>query len=152
MKANELRIGNYFMDRGGEVLRLDFWDSPDKLAMNNVVEGTVWHPLTEDVKHAQPITLTEEWLLKFGLVQCMKEATIKLDDEVSENEWCEIEKEWFYYLSDLIEKYESPLQQEIEKWIRLRAQADIEIDLLKSQKDIDPEMQKIINKRFFDMI
>ena len=68
MKANELRIGNYFMDRGGKVLRLDFWDSPGKLAMNNVIEGTVWHPLTEDVKYAKPVPLTEEWLLRFGFV------------------------------------------------------------------------------------
>ena len=57
MKANELRLGNYVVENSivTEILQSEF---------NNVIginDGFVY--LEDNVK---PITLTEEWLLKFG--------------------------------------------------------------------------------------
>ena len=65
MKANELRIGNLFKDRGGKVLRLDFWDHMVP-AQRVFIEGSEMHPLTEYLDYCQPVPLTEEWLLRFG--------------------------------------------------------------------------------------
>lgn len=66
MNSNELRIGNYFKDRGGKILRLDFWDLGMKPAQRNFVEGLEVHAFTEDLQYCQPIPLTEEILLKCG--------------------------------------------------------------------------------------
>jgi hypothetical protein len=63
MKSTELRIGNYVMDRGNKVLLIDHWEYKDKISEKRI-DG--YHPFTEFVEHLQPITLTEEWLLKFG--------------------------------------------------------------------------------------
>jgi len=63
MKASELRIGNYVMDRGNKVLLIDHWEYKDKISEKRI-DG--YHPFTEYVEHLQPIPLTEEWLFKFG--------------------------------------------------------------------------------------
>lgn len=76
MKANELRIGNYFLDRGGNILQLHFWEGPDKLAMNNIHGGITFHPLTEYIGEAKPIHITEEWLLRFGFEKIKNESYI----------------------------------------------------------------------------
>ena len=65
MKANELRIGNYFLDRGNKTLRID-WFERSKACMTMMIGNMEVHPLTEDFEYMQPIPLTEEWLLKFG--------------------------------------------------------------------------------------
>ncbi len=72
MKAYELRIGNYVLDRGNKILRIDYWECKDKVAQdmgNYFCEpfGLMpYHPLTEEVEFLKPIQLTEEWLLKFN--------------------------------------------------------------------------------------
>lgn len=66
MKASEFRVGNYFTDRGGKVLRLDFWDLGMKPAQKIYIEGVSVHPITEELEYCQPIPLTEEVLLKCG--------------------------------------------------------------------------------------
>lgn len=63
MKASELRIGNFVMDRGGKVLLIDHWEYENKISEKRV-DGL--QPFTEFVEYLQPIPLTEEWLLKFG--------------------------------------------------------------------------------------
>lgn len=63
IRANELRIGNFVMDRGGKVLLIDHWEYENKISEKRV-DGL--HPFTEFVEYLQPIALTEEWLLKFG--------------------------------------------------------------------------------------
>jgi hypothetical protein len=74
MKANELRIGNLVLDRGGKILTIDrFYGNkiecdvkgmPDKDPLTST--PIYYHPLTEEIEYLQPIPLTEEWLLKFG--------------------------------------------------------------------------------------
>ena len=66
MEAQELRIRNYFLDRGGKLIQLHYWESAGKIAQNMVVGGMTVHPMTENVEYLMPIPLTEEWLLKFG--------------------------------------------------------------------------------------
>jgi hypothetical protein len=53
MKANEIRLGNYYNDNG-EI---------KKISPNDIVE--LWEA---DRTWINPIPLTEEWLLKFGFV------------------------------------------------------------------------------------
>ena len=55
MKANELRIGNYVYDNLGGVLK---------------IKGI---SLDSTLSHIKPIPLTEEWLLKFGLMSIKTE-------------------------------------------------------------------------------
>lgn len=77
IQANELRIGNFFLDRGGKLLRID-WFEHDKLCMSNPItvepdeyfapDGKMFgHPYTEDIEFANPIKLTEERLTDLGL-------------------------------------------------------------------------------------
>ncbi len=63
VRASELRIGNFVMDRGGKILFIDHWEYENKISEKRV-DGL--HPFTEFVEYLQPIPLTEEWLLKFG--------------------------------------------------------------------------------------
>jgi len=66
MKANELRIGNYFTDEDKEpftLKRIEFEDDEADctLVYGNAVKGDyVW------IEDAKPIPLTEEWLVKLG--------------------------------------------------------------------------------------
>ena len=65
MEANELRIGNLLFDRGSRLLRLDFWDF-GKPAQRMFLADVERHPMTEDLEHCQPISITEEWLVQLG--------------------------------------------------------------------------------------
>lgn len=67
--AKSLRIGNYFYDRGGKILKLEFWDGPGKMAQNNVIGGITFHPLTEYTEHANPIPLSGDILIKAGFTK-----------------------------------------------------------------------------------
>ena len=66
MEAKELRIGNYVLDRGGKILRIDWWENINKVCMDMNINGQKVHPLTEHAEYCQPIPLTEQWLLDFG--------------------------------------------------------------------------------------
>ena len=73
MKANELRIGNWVMDRGGKQWQIYEWEYHDKVAAEPPIFGVdevfgkmIAHPFTEDIDYLQPIPLTEEWLVMFG--------------------------------------------------------------------------------------
>ncbi len=59
----ELRHGNYVLDRAGKTLRID-WFERDKVCFKQELEGVEVHPLTESFSYLEPITLTEEILLK----------------------------------------------------------------------------------------
>jgi hypothetical protein len=67
MKANELRIGNYVTDDDGvsiySVARVETWNNGDDFNVYVLELGRKERYLEGDFK---PITLTEEWLLKFG--------------------------------------------------------------------------------------
>jgi len=74
IQANELRIGNLVYDRGGKVLSVDRFchgkiECDIKVMPNKTLAGihSHYHPLTEEIEFCDPIPLTEEWLLKFGL-------------------------------------------------------------------------------------
>ena len=74
IKPEELRLGNYVKDRGGKTIRIDFFehfekDYDCKFGQKNFFNGDEVHPLTEYTQYAQPIALTEEWLLKFGFIK-----------------------------------------------------------------------------------
>ena len=74
IQSNEIRIGNYFLDRGGKVLLIDHWECKDKVSTKQqfVESGDKsfpLHPMTEQVEYLQPIKLTEDWLDRFGLVK-----------------------------------------------------------------------------------
>ena len=74
IKANELRIGNHVLDRGNKILTIDRFignkiecdikGMPDK-SINGI--PIYYHPFTEEINYLNPIPLTEEWLLKFGI-------------------------------------------------------------------------------------
>ena len=86
MKANELRIGNYVSDRGGKVLRIDWWENINKVCMDMNINGSKVHPLTEHPEHCKPIPLTEEWLLKFGFKMLNKKCFYLNDIKVLINQ------------------------------------------------------------------
>jgi hypothetical protein len=67
MKANELRIGNFVKDRGGKILRID-WFEQDKVCMEMRLEENPVHPLTEYFNYLRPIPLTPQILFKAGFV------------------------------------------------------------------------------------
>jgi hypothetical protein len=71
--ANELRLGNFVKDRGGKVIRIDFLEHiqngyDTKFGQLIFLEGNEVHPMTEYTDYAEPIQLTEEWLIKLGFV------------------------------------------------------------------------------------
>ena len=63
MKANELRIGNYVLDRGNKLILIDHWEYRDKISSKREEN---FHPLTEFVDYLKPIRLTEDRLIEFG--------------------------------------------------------------------------------------
>jgi hypothetical protein len=76
IKANELRIGNWISDSGGKIWQIDFWESANKVSSKypsmgiHTVFGEIFaHPFTEEVEYLQPILITEEILLKCGLIK-----------------------------------------------------------------------------------
>jgi len=73
IKANELRIGNWIMDRGNKMWAINCWESANKVAAKSPLLGehpihgeTFGHPLTEYIQYLQPIPLTPEILEKCG--------------------------------------------------------------------------------------
>jgi len=66
--ANELRIGNYIKDRGGKVLKID-WFEKNKACCQNMFMGQEVHPLTEDFGYMDPIPLTPEILERCGFIE-----------------------------------------------------------------------------------
>lgn len=76
IQPQELRIGNYVYDRGEKVIRIDFFEHLEngydcKFGQNGepLPDGAPAHPLTEYTDYAEPIPLTEEWLVKLGFVE-----------------------------------------------------------------------------------
>ena len=91
MKANELRIGNYYY---GDVL---FPSEYNVITANDLVELDS-DPLDD---YYQPLPLTEEWLLKFGFEK--KENSLftkKLEYIYNSLKYCEDYKIWIYYNDD----------------------------------------------------
>lgn len=69
LTAKELRMGNYVLDRGDKIIRIDWWETLNKACMDMNINGQKVHPLTENVEYCQPIPLTEQWLLDFGFIK-----------------------------------------------------------------------------------
>lgn len=71
IQAKEIRIGHYFQDRAGKVLRVDFIETFEegfntKFGQKMFVKGIEVHPLTEYSDFANPIPLSAKWFEKFG--------------------------------------------------------------------------------------
>lgn len=69
--ARELRLGNYVLDSGGKVLRIDFFEHLQsgydcKFGQRMFVASEEVHPMTDYTDSANPIPLTEQWLIDFG--------------------------------------------------------------------------------------
>ena len=91
----ELRLGNYVMDRGGKVIRIDFFehletDNDCKFGQKMFIGDQEVHPLTEYTSHAKHIPLTPEWLERFGF---------ELDKEQECYIIC-VDEYWCYLLID----------------------------------------------------
>jgi hypothetical protein len=70
MEANELRIGNYVNcpKDGQNPFRIDLFEYASKgIGKFGMIYDKNTHPLTWYLQDLKPISLTEEWLLKFGL-------------------------------------------------------------------------------------
>lgn len=71
MKAQELRLGNYVLDSGGKVLRIDFFEHLQsgydcKFGQRMFLASEEVHPMTDYTNSAKPIPLTEQWFIDFG--------------------------------------------------------------------------------------
>ena len=71
IKAHELRIGNLVKDRGGKIIRIDFFENESrpniiKFGQRVYLGETEVHGLTEYSDFAEPIPITEELLIKAG--------------------------------------------------------------------------------------
>jgi len=74
IKANELRIGNLVKDRGGKIIRIDFFENESrpniiKFGQRVYLGETEVHGLTEYSDFAEPIPITEELLTKVGAIK-----------------------------------------------------------------------------------
>lgn len=64
IKKEDLRHGNYVMDRGGKILRIDYFER-DKICMEVILNfGQIGHPLTEYFDYLKPIPLSIGFLDK----------------------------------------------------------------------------------------
>ena len=85
IQANELRIGNWILDRGGKQWQIDCWEAPNKVAAKSPYMGELFekpiygHPLTEEVEFLQPIPLTPEILEKCGFIMVKEDFWQKLN-------------------------------------------------------------------------
>ena len=73
IQSNELRLGNFVKDRGGKILKIDFFEHLEngydcKFGQHNKVsdEWGPLHPLTEYINYALPIELSETNIVKLG--------------------------------------------------------------------------------------
>lgn len=115
MKTNELHLGNYVNvpNPNQSPFRIDgfeYLNSIDCKVEMNIVPNS--HPLTWWLKDLSPITLTKDWLLKFGFKQYNF-------DEDGIQDYCYIKSNFpiyqiddtgFYYLDQLEIKYVHDLQ------------------------------------------
>ncbi len=74
INTNEIRLGNYYQDRGGKWLRVDFIEYIEKgystkFGQKMYINNEEVHPMTEYSDYANPIELTKDWLVKFGFKQ-----------------------------------------------------------------------------------
>lgn len=66
MEARELRLGNYVLLQENDIVKIDFIDGIYfELGFNNMAN-------VKALNQFDPIPLTEEWLLKFGLDEYRK--------------------------------------------------------------------------------
>jgi len=71
INVSEIRLGNYYQDRGGKILRVDFVEYLEsgrstKFGEKMYLNDEEVHPMTEYSDCANPIELTKEWLIKLG--------------------------------------------------------------------------------------
>jgi hypothetical protein len=101
IQANELRIGNYIMDRGCKVWQIEFWESRTKVSAKSPLLHTHpsfgemhGHPLTEEIEYLQPIQLTPKILEKCGFKMHKDKGLWRKENfylhfyTLSENEYC----------------------------------------------------------------
>lgn len=72
LSANELRIGNYVNcpKDGQNPFRIDLFDYVSNgIGKFRMIYDKNTHPLTWYLQDLKPISLTEDWLLKFGFIQ-----------------------------------------------------------------------------------
>jgi hypothetical protein len=75
MTAQELRIGNYVNcpKDGQNPFRIDLFDYlSNGIGKLGMIYDKSTHPLTWYLQNLKPIPLTEEWLLKLGLIKTIK--------------------------------------------------------------------------------
>ena len=82
IQANELRIGNWIMDRGGKMWQIDCWEYADKVASKpiEVIYNGIksqGHPYTEEIPYLQPVQLTIQLLINSGFKQIDKYTFVK---------------------------------------------------------------------------
>jgi hypothetical protein len=71
IKATDLRVGNLVKDRGGKIIRIDFFEVESrpnivKFGQRVFLGETEVHGLTEYSDFAEPIPITEELLINAG--------------------------------------------------------------------------------------
>lgn len=71
IQGKEIRIGHYFQDRAGKVLRVDFIETVEagfgtRFGQKMFIGEEEVHPLTEYSELANPIPLNAEWFEKLG--------------------------------------------------------------------------------------
>jgi len=79
INTNEIRLGNYYQDRDGKLLRVDFIEYIEKGYSTKFGQKMFLHNqeedrLTEYSDYANPIELTKEWLIKFGFEEIYNSA------------------------------------------------------------------------------
>jgi hypothetical protein len=87
MKANELRIGNYY-----HYHIIDEFDDPTEYDIVRQTDAEDLDILSnEEDTYYKPIPLTEEWLLKLGF---------ELEDDNGDIKCYEIQRFWYYVIFD----------------------------------------------------
>lgn len=91
VSVTDLRIGNY-LEMLGEVRKVECISNLP--ARKEMYWLTCENMIDTKIIHFYPITITEEWLLKFGFVKSdndLFELTIKKDDSCISDLWCRSE-------------------------------------------------------------
>ena len=93
----EIRIGNWYLSTK--------WQKPVKCELSDLAQlefDCAGAELDTDIieQMFQPISLTKEWLLKFGFIKKQYHYVLLLDNQIEENYWFEVhfkeENEEFY--------------------------------------------------------
>lgn len=89
INANELRIGNFVLDQGGKMIKIDFFEHLGKgysckfgQHSKAIDDWGPLHPLTEYTDYANPIPLTPEILEKCGFKYIQK-TVYTIDNKIS---------------------------------------------------------------------